>query len=419
MKKNLLTRLIFGGMLFGVLIGALVHHLVTDEQGKVDTVALHQYTDQITLLSAIFLRLIKLIILPLVFTTLVVGVAKLGDVRAVGRIGGKALLWFFSASLLSLSLGMLLVNVLKPGVGLPLPADALHQGYSHPAALTLKDFIGHIIPEYFFKSIANYEVLPVLVIAILFGVAASSIGEKAGPLIHLLDSMAHVILKMVGYIMWLAPLAVFASLSAIVAQQGLTVLKTYGILIGEFYGGLLLLWLFLVLFGFLAVRRRIFTLLRHLREAVFLAFGTASSESAYPRLMMELERFGIKDRIVSFVLPLGYSFNLDGSMMYMTFGTLFLAQSYGVHLSFGEQLSMLLILMVSSKGVAGVPRAAIVVIAGVISQFHIPEAGLVFLLGIDQVFDMGRAATNVLGNAVATVVVNRWEEKSPEALHKP
>jgi Na+/H+-dicarboxylate symporter len=363
-----------------------------------------------TLLSDIFLRLIKMIVAPLVFTTLVVGVAKVGDINAVGRIGGKTMLWFLSATLLSLTLGMILVNVFRPGetMNLPLPDASIDTGIQK-AALSLKDFITHVFPKSFAEAMANNEILQIVVFSLFFGVATAAIGEKGAIVIKAMDAFAHVILKVTGYVMNFAPFAVFGAMTAIIAKQGLGILSTYAIFIGEFYSGLLILWLLLIFIGFLILKKRIFRLVNGLKEPVLLAFSTASSEAAYPKTMLQLERFGCKDKIVSFVLPLGYSFNLDGSMMYMTFASLFIAQAYGIHLGFEQQLSMLLILMLTSKGIAGVPRASLVVIAGTIATFNIPEAGLALLIGIDPLLDMGRSATNVVGNSVATAVISKWE----------
>jgi Na+/H+-dicarboxylate symporter len=363
-----------------------------------------------TLLSDIFLRLIKMIVAPLVFTTLVVGVAKVGDINAVGRIGGKTMLWFLSATLLSLTLGMILVNVFRPGetMNLPLPDASIDTGIQK-AALSLKDFIAHVFPKSFAEAMANNEILQIVVFSLFFGVATAAIGEKGAIVIKAMDAFAHVILKVTGYVMNFAPFAVFGAMTAIIAKQGLGILSTYAIFIGEFYSGLLILWLLLIFIGFLILKKRIFSLVSGLKEPVLLAFSTASSEAAYPKTMLQLERFGCKDKIVSFVLPLGYSFNLDGSMMYMTFASLFIAQAYGIHLGFEQQLSMLLILMLTSKGIAGVPRASLVVIAGTIATFNIPEAGLALLIGIDPLLDMGRSATNVVGNSVATAVISKWE----------
>jgi len=342
-----------------------------------------------SILSDIFLRLIKMIVAPLVFTTLVVGVAKVGDIGAVGRIGGKTMLWFVSATLVSLLLGMVLVNFFRPGENMHIqPPDGHLSTGIQKAALSLRDFISHVFPKSFVEAMANNEILQIVVFALFFGVATGAIGEKGEVVIKAMDAIAHVILKITGYVMLVAPLAIF---------------------IGEFYFSLIVLWLVIILAGFLVLKKRAFNLVNRIKDAMLIAFSTSTSEAAYPRILMELERFGCNNKIVSFVLPLGYSFNLDGSMMYMTFASLFLAQSYGIHLSFGQQLSMLLVLMLTSKGIAGVPRASLVVIAGTISMFNIPEAGLALLIGIDPLLDMGRSATNVLGNAMATAVVSKWE----------
>ncbi len=363
-----------------------------------------------SLMADIFLRLIKMIVAPLVFTTLVVGVAKLGDIKAVGRIGGKTLLWFISASLMSLMLGMILVNFFEPGkaMHLSLPDSAAGIGIDK-AALTVKDFFYHVFPASFIDAMAKNEILQIVVFSLFFGVAAAALGDLAHPVIKALDVIAHIILRVTGYVMKFAPIAVFGAMTAIIAKQGLGILKTYSIFIGEFYFGLLLLWVILILAGGLFIGKRIVTLLKRIKEPILIAFSTSSSEAAFPKTMTELERFGCKDKIVSFVLPLGYSFNLDGSMMYMTFASLFIAQSYGIHLDLPTQISMLLVLMLTSKGIAGVPRASLVVIAGTLATFNIPEAGLALLLGIDPLLDMGRSATNVVGNSVATAVVSKWE----------
>jgi len=373
--------------------------------------------EPLTLLSDIFLRLIKMIVAPLVFSTLVVGVAKVGDVKAVGRIGGKTMLWFLSASLLSLVLGLVMVNIFKPGLAmnLPLPPSNVDTGI-HKVALSLKDFISHIVPKSMAEAMATNEILQIVVFSLFFGVATAAIGEKGQIIIKFFDAVAHVILKVTGYVMNFAPFAVFGAMAAIVAKQGLGVLSTYALFIGEFYSTMLLLWIILIMIGFSILKSRVFNLMSRMKQPVILAFSTASSEAAYPKTMEQLERFGCKDKIVSFVLPLGYSFNLDGSMLYMTFASLFIAQSYGIHLSFEQQITMLLILMLTSKGIAGVPRASLVVIAGTIATFNIPEAGLALLIGIDPLLDMGRSATNVIGNSLATAVVSKWEGELTEPL---
>ena len=363
-----------------------------------------------SILSDIFLRLIKMIVAPLVFTTLVVGVAKVGDIKAVGRIGSKTLLWFLSATLVSLLLGMVLVNLFEPGkaMHLMLPDSHVNTGVK-AAALSLKDFIAHVFPKSIFEALSTNEILQIVVFSLFFGVATAAIGEKGEIVIKAMDAIAHVILKITGYVMQLAPIAVFGAITAIIAKQGLGILSTYAIFIGEFYFSLAILWAIIIFAGFMVLRSRVFRLVNNIKDAMLIAFSTSTSEAAYPKVLLEMERFGCSNKIVSFVLPLGYSFNLDGSMMYMTFASLFLAQSYNIHLSFSHQLTMLLILMLTSKGVAGVPRASLVVIAGTIAMFNIPEAGLALLIGIDPLLDMGRSATNVLGNAMATAVVSKWE----------
>ena len=361
-----------------------------------------------SMLADVFLRLIKMIVAPLVLTTLIVGVARVGDIKSVGRIGGKTLLWFISASLLSLVLGLVLVDFFEPGSRMHLAIPAGVEGIPK-AALTFKDFIAHLVPVSIFDALAKNEILQVVVFSIFFGIAAAAIGKQGEPVIRALDSMAHVILKITGYVMKLAPVAVFGAMTAVIAREGLGIIKSYALFIGAFYLGLLILWLLLFAAGYLFAGKKVPHLLLRLKEPLLLAFSTSSSEAAYPKTMMELERAGCPNKIVSFVLPLGYSFNLDGSMMYMTFASLFIAQSYGIHLPLGTQISMLLVLMLTSKGIAGVPRASLVVIAGTLATFKIPEAGLALLLGIDPILDMGRSATNVIGNSIATMAVSKME----------
>jgi Na+/H+-dicarboxylate symporter len=363
-----------------------------------------------SVLADVFLRLIKMIVAPLVFTTLVVGVAKLGDIKSVGRIGGKTLLWFLSASFLSLLLGMLIVNLFEPGIAMHLPTPDVSEevGIVH-IGFSLKNFLFHIFPSSVIESMAKNEILQIVVFSLFFGVATAAIGEQGKIVVKALDAVSHVILKVTGYVMQLAPVAVFGAMAAVVAKQGLGILKTYSIFIGEFYFGLLILWICLCLAAFMVIGKRVVALVKRVKEPILLAFSTSTSEAAFPKTMEELQKFGCKDKIVSFVLPLGYSFNLDGSMMYMTFASLFIAQSYGIELSFATQITMLLVLMLTSKGIAGVPRASLVVIAGTLASFNIPEAGLALLLGIDPLLDMGRSATNVMGNSIATAVVSKWE----------
>ena len=365
--------------------------------------------DAFSLIADIFLRLIKMIVAPLVLTTLVVGVAKLGDISSVGRIGGKTLLWFLAASFMSLLLGLVMVNSFEPGIAMKLPLPETDDSGITKMGLTLREFLYHVFPSSVIDAMAKNEILQIVIFAVFFGIATAAIGEQGKIIIKAFEAAANIVLKVTTYVMNLAPIAVFGAMTAIIAKQGLSILKTYSLFISEFYLSLFLLWLVLITAGLIVVGKRIITLLQMVREPILLAFSTSSSEAAFPKTMEQLERFGCKDRIVSFVLPLGYSFNLDGSMMYMTFASLFIAQSYGIDLPLGTQISMLLVLMITSKGIAGVPRASLVVIAGTLVSFNIPEAGLALLLGIDPLLDMGRSATNVVGNSIATAVVSKWE----------
>jgi Na+/H+-dicarboxylate symporter len=404
MLSNRLTTMIFIGMLLGILVGYGCHSLWPDPK---TATAIAGY---IGLMTDVFLRLIKMIIAPLVFSTLVVGVAHMGDTKAIGRIGLKAMGWFIAGSLVSLLLGMILVNILRPGenLNLALP-DAGTSTNLKAASLSLKEFVTHLVPRSAIEAMANNEILQIVVFSLFFGVAAAALGDSAKVVVQWCEELSHIILKITGYIMALAPLAVFAAMAATVTTQGLGILLTYGKFMAEFYFGLVLLWLLLIFVGFLFLGPTISRLVSLMREPFLLAFSTASSEAAYPKTMAQLEQLPVSKKIISFVLPMGYSFNLDGSMMYCTFATLFIAQAYNIPLSIGEQIAMLLLLMLTSKGMAGVPRASLVVIAATLTSFNIPEAGLLLVIGIDQFLDMGRSATNVIGNSLATAVVAKWE----------
>jgi len=410
-QPNRQTLYVAIALILGIVVGEVLNLTLGSSGMAQPNSALSQIIEIFSVLTDIFLRLIKMIIAPLVFSTLVVGMAKMGDIQTVGRIGIKALLWFFSASIFSLLLGMLLVNVLEPGSSLHIALPPIGAETGLPQVKpTLGNFVAHIFPKSIIEAMATNEILQIVVFSMFFGIACASIGDLARPTVKLLDSLAHIMLKVTGYVMHYAPVAVFAAIASVIAQQGIGVLLSYGKFIGEFYLGLLLLCTVLGCVGFLFLGRRVLSLLRHIREPMLLAFGTASSESAYPKLLQQLERFGCDEKVCGLVLPLGYSFNLDGSMMYMTFAVLFIAQAYGIDMAFGDQLIMLLVLLFTSKGVAGVPRASLIVIAATLSMFDIPEAGLLLLLGIDQILDMGRSATNVFGNSIAAALVSRWEK---------
>ncbi|OWQ96246.1 dicarboxylate/amino acid:cation symporter [Sphingopyxis witflariensis] len=398
-----LTLFILIGMVIGIITGAIAH-----AQIGADKAAATQIAGYFRILPDVFLHLIKMIIAPLVLATIVAGIANMGDSAALGRIGAKSLFWFIGASFMSITLGLLLVNFLQPGVGLDLTPTA-EVGELKTGALNLRDFILHIFPESIFGAMAANDILQILVFSVFAGVGLSALGERAAPLVHAVDLLGELMLQITNYVMLFAPFAVFGALAGVITVNGLGILLDFLRLILEFYLGLALLWIILFSLGAIFLGKRILTLARYIVEPLLLAFSTASSEAALPKLFEQLDRFGVPRRISGFVLPLGYSFNLDGSMMYMSFATLFIAQAYGIDLSIGTQILILLTLMVTSKGIAGVPRASLVVITATLTQFGLPVEGVALILGIDQFLDMGRSATNVVGNAVATSVIAKWE----------
>ena len=409
MNSKKLTHFIVAAMLLGIVVGYFVN-IETRYAGLSE-----HYVRYISILTDVFLRLIKMIIAPLVFSTLVVGIARMGDASTIGRVGLKTFGWFISMSVVSLLLGLLMVNLLQPGIGLnlPLPELTANTGLSK-SGLNLPDFVRHIFPTSIFDSMAKNEILQIVVFAVFFGVAAAGFGERAEEFLRNLDMLSHIMLKITTVVMKFAPVAVFAAVSAVIAENGVTILITYGKFMLSFYAAILVLWLVIILISGVVLKKRVLRLVSMLREPVLLAFTTASSEAAYPMTLEQVERFGCKNKIASFVLPVGYSFNLDGSMMYCTFAAVFIAQVYGIDMPLSQQLLMLLVLMITSKGIAGVPRASLVVIAATLSQFNLPEAGVLLILGIDHFLDMARSATNVLGNGLATAVISKWEgELSP------
>ncbi|MBW6525271.1 dicarboxylate/amino acid:cation symporter [Sphingomonas sp. RHCKR7] len=404
-----LTLYILVGLALGLVLG-LVLNVWLDDGTPAGAARATEVAGYFSIVTTLFLRLIKMIIAPLVFATLVSGIAQMGDTRALGRIGARSLAWFISASLLSLTLGLIMVNLLKPGVGvgLALPAAGGSSGLE-TAAFNLKDFFTHIVPSSMVDAMAKNEILQIVVMSVFVGVAITAVGEKAAPLVRAIDALVHVMLQVTDYVMRVAPLAVFAAVAGTLTERGPDVIGQLAYFMGSFYLTLLVLWAALLGIGFLFLGPRVGALIRHVREPLLVAFSTASSEAAYPRMLEALDRFGVPPRIASFVLPLGYSFNLDGSMIYMTFASLFIAQAYGIDMSLGQMVTMLLVLMVTSKGIAGVPRASLVVIAATLPMFRLPEAGLLLILAIDHFLDMGRTATNVIGNAVASAVIAKWE----------
>ncbi len=403
--QNKLFFAIIIALILGVILGGIVH---TQYQESSDG-----FAKNIKLLGTIFIRLVQMIIAPLVFTTLVVGIAKMSDMKMIGRVGTKAMLWFITASLVSLLIGLIFVNWLEPGKVMTLDlsdTSSASEIMTNTKSFSMEDFVKHVVPKSLFEAFATNEVLQIVVFSVMFGVALANMGEEyTKPVIKLFDIIAHAILKMVGYIMWMAPLGVFGAIAAIVATKGFDIFKVYAIYLRDFFFALAILWVILCVVGYLILGNRLFELLRRIKEPLLIAFSTTSSEAVFPKLVEELERFGCNNRIVSFILPLGYSFNLDGSMMYMTFASIFIAQVYGIDMSVGQQITMLLVLMLTSKGIAGVPRASLVIIVATCTMFGIPPEGIALILPIDHFCDMGRSMTNVLGNALATSSVSKWE----------
>ncbi|MGH6713482.1 MAG: dicarboxylate/amino acid:cation symporter [Bradyrhizobium sp.] len=403
------TQYILIAMALGIVMGTIVFNYMPDNRVEIAA--------DVNLIAMLFLRLIKMIIAPLVFATLVGGIAHMGSGARLGRIFAKTMGWFVSASFISLLLGLIMVNLLQPGANFPGTLPDKSQSTGLPvSAFSFEKFLIHLVPTSIADAMAQNEILQIVVFAVFFAVALGALPEeRSKPIMSLIDDLAHIMLKVTGYVMLFAPLAVWAAIMATVAKNGLGVLWKLILFMGGFYLSLMILWGILFAVGFIVFGARYSHLMRLIREPLMLAFSTASSEAAYPKTLEGLNRFGASSRISAFVLPLGYSFNLDGTMMSCTFASIFIAQTYHIEMSLGTQLAMLATLMITSKGVAGVPRASLVVIASTLSQFGIPEAGLLMIMGIDTFLDMGRSATNVIGNSLATAVVAKWEgELGPE-----
>jgi Na+/H+-dicarboxylate symporter len=407
------TRYILIAMALGVVMGALIFSYLPGERVEI--------ASSVNLIAMLFLRLIKMIIAPLVFATLVGGIAHMGTGAKLGRIFAKTMGWFVSASFISLLLGLIMVNLLQPGANFPGTLPDKGQSTGLPvSAFSIEKFLTHLIPTSVVDAMATNEILQIVVFAVFFAVAMGAMPERSKKMLELIEDLGHIMLKVTGYVMLFAPLAVWAAITATVAKNGLLVLWKLVVFMGGFYLSLFILWGILIVVGFIVIGPRYRNLLRLIREPLMIAFSTASSEAAYPKTLEGLNKFGASSRISAFVLPLGYSFNLDGTMMYCTFASIFIAQTYHIEMSLGTQMAMLATLMITSKGVAGVPRASLVVIAATLSQFNIPEAGLLMIMGIDTFLDMGRSATNVIGNSLATSVVAKWEgELGPEHAMGP
>jgi proton glutamate symport protein len=390
-----LTTQIFIGLCIGIIIGAVWPNV---------GVAIKPLADA-------FLRMIKMIIAPLLFATLVVGIAGTGDMRAMGRVGLKAIIYFEAATTVALFLGLFLVNVFKPGAGLTVPIAGDTSQLATMAQGQQKgwDILLHLFPTSVIDAMARGDILQLVVFSSFFGIALAAIGDRGRPLLDVLESTAQVMFKFTGYVMVFAPIGVMAAIAATVGSKGIAILFTLGKLVALMYIGLAIF--VLVVMGGVSylIRVPFLTFVRAIREPFLIAFTTASSEAALPKALEVMERFGVPKNIVGFVLPTGYSFNLDGTTLYLSLASVFVAQLAGLDLSFRQQIIMMLTLMLTSKGVAGVPRAALVVLAGTLTTFNLPLEGAAILLGIDQVMDMGRTSVNVMGNCIATAVVARWE----------
>jgi proton glutamate symport protein len=396
-------------ILFGLVIGIAAGYLWPSSDANGVHVA--GYAEQIKPIADAFLRMIKMIIAPLVFATLVVGIAGTGDLKATGRIGLKAIIYFEVATTIALFLGLGLVNLFKPGAGLAMPigadtraAAAIAQNQQHAWDIFL-----HLFPTSVVDAMARGDILQLVVFSTFFGIAVAAIGAKGRPIVDLCESTAEVMFKFTGYVMRFAPFGVFAAIASTVGSKGLVVLFTLGKLIALMYLGLAIFALIVIGGVSYLIRVPFFTFVRAIREPFLIAFSTASSEAALPKSLEVMERFGVPKHIVAFVLPTGYSFNLDGTTLYLSLASVFVAQLAGVPMTFGQQLVMMLTLMLTSKGVAGVPRSALVVLTATLTQFNLPLEGAAILLGIDQIMDMGRTSVNVMGNCLATAVVARWE----------
>jgi Na+/H+-dicarboxylate symporter len=403
---------VMAGLVLGVVLGIACFYSFPDRATAFEV------AKYMSMISAIFLKLIKMIIGPLVFSTLVVGIGHMGDAATVGRVGAKTMAWFICASIVSLLLGLLMVNLLQPGVGIAIADQSTTTANLSTAAFSVENFVDHVVPTSIFKALADGEILQIVVFSIFAGVALVALGERGHPLLEIADNISHVMLNITGYVMKLAPIAVCASVASVITKSGPGILLNFAKFLGGFYLTLAVLWAILILVGYFTLGSRMLDLVKRMYEPFLLAFSTASSEASYPKILEQLEKFGVSKKIASFVLPLGYSFNLDGTMAYCTFATMFIAQAYGVDMPLGKQLAMAAVLMLTSKGVAGVPRASLVVILATLTQFGIPEAGLLLILGIDQFLDMGRSATNVIGNSLAASAVAKFEKELGPAKHE-
>jgi Na+/H+-dicarboxylate symporter len=398
-----MTLWVLVAMLLGVCVGLACHTLIPDKA------ALTAVTNGLGLLATIFLRAIRMIIAPLVFATLLTGVGRIRDTATVGRIALQAMIWFVLASVAAILVALAAVEILSPGANMHLVATSGASAIS-TTPLTLATFVAHLVPTSIIDAMATNEILQIVVFALVAGIAIARMGEKGEPLLALAEAVSQLMLKMTGTVMLLAPVAVFAAVAVALAQQGVDIIFHYAGYVGGFYVALAGMWLLLMIAGSAILGPvRLKRLLIAVRQPALIAFTTASSEAVYPSLLARLEEFGVPGRIAALVLPLGYSFNLVGSMCYCTWAALFVAQAYDVPIAGWALLQMLFMLFVLSKGIAGVPRAGILIVAAVMPYFHIPEAGIVLILGVDHFLDMGRTGTNAVANALASASVAKWQ----------
>ena len=405
-RQRLFTVFILAATVLGIVVGWLCNRSLPPEKAL-------EVAANLSIITDAFLRLIKMVIAPLVFASLVSAIARMGNATEIGRVGIKTMAWFLGASCISLMVGLVMAHWLQPGAALHLHVDAqvspvaVSSGNAESFGLT--DFMTHLIPRSIVEAMANNEILQIVVFSIFIGTAAAALREKASKLVELVEQLAAIMFKMTDYVMKTAPLAIFAALASSICLHGIGIVDTYARFVAGFYLSLGILWALLIAALVVTVGPRGLRLISSIRHTVLLAFATSSSEAAYPRLLEQLVDFGIPRRIASFVLPLGYSFNLDGAMMYCTFAILFIAQAYGIELTLAQQVALFGLLIVTTKGVAGVPRAAIAVIAVTLHYFKLPESGIALVLAVDHILDMGRSATNIVGNSVAAAVVATWE----------
>jgi len=398
LKKSKLTLFILAGLVIGIIIGWL----------------LPEFAVKLKPLSDMFLRMIKMIIAPLVFSTLVVGMANHTNIKNLGRIGIKTIVYFEIITTLALIIGLAAGNFFHPGTGIALvPSNAQIEEVSMlknaNTGLSLTDTIVHIIPTSIFDAMARGDILQIVIFSIFFAIALASLGDKAKPLLSGISCLADVMFKFTKYVMYFAPVGVLAAIASTVGQNGLDILATYARLVFSLYFALVV-FVFIVLFLVCKIIKiPFFSILKTIQEPALLAFSTASSEAALPKAMEIMEKFGVPKNIVSFVMPTGYTFNLDGSTLYLSLAVLFVAQMSNINLSIGQQLMIMFTLMLTSKGIAAVPRVSLVILAGTLITFNLPVAGVAILLGIDQILDMGRTTVNLIGNCIATTVIARWE----------